>query len=880
MFERNAVVGSFLVEHPRHGQLISLNKRNTGRDNPEFNMRHDWNSLLDSDVPPMTTRTKDRWPRKELLTNYLADFAQEQVADGKISFQTTVKKVSKAEPMDGYDTGFTLDIVQEGEGGAQASMQVSCPVVISAMGLGVPVVPKMIGAEHAETYADVPEDQEKFEKKTVLVWGMGNAGFETANAMAPYVDFVHVFAGRPKTISNAAVSWEARYPGAVRAINAALWDSYLLKSLDGGMAAKVYPENSALFLCGTGRKKKCIFPFKKHLRHANFAPLEALFPNEPLVTLGHFCLNQWENSTSSTLANTAQWAEDFVKSLDAEHPGFYEMVLSTKSFLGIGDNRPTGDKIIHRKNVFCTSAQLTVPVSWITPERVDDFAEIGRVTGGPYPLTYDHVIFCLGWNQDLSMYDEDAKPLMQPNKKFAVMDDEYQSVNVPGLYFAGALSHGKDFKRSAGGFIHGFRYTARALYNILMVKYEDTAWPSTMYEFKKSPEHTKPVDMLTDMFISQIDEAAAPYQMISTMVHGVIFECEDWPEGSSAPTRITAKYVKDMPWDYFNLKYRNHSRVAWMFSYDGQRRRLSDTVAEGTRHEVHIWEFEGPCDPPAYGAQDPAASVASSSTMTTVPSKNVIVLDEQLHVEWNTPFHRAAILRMFQQRLSSMMNQAVGPEMCVEQDVPYSSYIESTEIDQWHIGDVWFNVINDLPIRVSVAPSNYHWDPETQTTSGSVDEWQYRAGQHLTTAPTWWQNVTVKPTGGAQVFGMDDQLWNFSVEANPADMFRSPCSKAGIAQWRVDVTRGKVQDVLLSELTAGLPCRPFFTTFDADGDGGVGAPELQAGFRRAGIPMDENLARKFIAIVDKDKDGTLAEREFLQILAMMKSRAASEYGLG
>jgi cation diffusion facilitator CzcD-associated flavoprotein CzcO len=241
----------------------------------------------------------------------LADFAQEQVADGKISFQTTVKKVLKAEPINGYDMGFTLDIVQEG-----ASMQLSCSIVISAMGLGNPVVPNMIGAEHVETYADVPEDQEKFEKKKVLVWGLGNAAFETANAMAPYVDFVHVFPGRPKPVSNAAeVSWEARYPGAVRAINAALWDSYLLKSLDGGMAVQVYPEDSALFLCGAGRKKKCIFPFKKHLRHANFAQLETLFPNEPFVTLGHFCLNQWDNSSSSTLTNTAQWAEDFVKSL-------------------------------------------------------------------------------------------------------------------------------------------------------------------------------------------------------------------------------------------------------------------------------------------------------------------------------------------------------------------------------------------------------------------------------------------------------------------------------------------------------------------------------------------------------------------------------------
>merc|ERR1711865_247671 len=177
--------------------------------------------------------------------------------------------------------------------------------------------------------------------------------------------------------------------------------------------------------------------------------------------------------------------------------------------------------------------------------------------------------------------------------------------------------------------------------------------------------------------------------------------------------------------------------------------------------------------------------------------------------------------------------------MCVEEDASYSTYIESTDPDQWHIGDVWINVINDLPIRVSVAPSNYHWDSETQTTSGSVDQWQYRAGQHLTTAPTWWQNITIVSGKGAQLFGFDNQLWNFTLEMQPADMFHSPCTKAGIAQWRVDVTRGKVQDVLLSQVTAGLPCRPFFDIFDADRDDRVSAPELQAGFRRSSIPLDD-----------------------------------------
>lgn len=47
-FERNARPGSFFETYPVHRQLISLNKRYTGRNSKEFNLRHDWNSLLDS----------------------------------------------------------------------------------------------------------------------------------------------------------------------------------------------------------------------------------------------------------------------------------------------------------------------------------------------------------------------------------------------------------------------------------------------------------------------------------------------------------------------------------------------------------------------------------------------------------------------------------------------------------------------------------------------------------------------------------------------------------------------------------------------------------------------------------------------------------------
>ena len=40
------LVGSFFTRYPRHRTLISINKRFTGTTNYEFNMRHDWNSLI------------------------------------------------------------------------------------------------------------------------------------------------------------------------------------------------------------------------------------------------------------------------------------------------------------------------------------------------------------------------------------------------------------------------------------------------------------------------------------------------------------------------------------------------------------------------------------------------------------------------------------------------------------------------------------------------------------------------------------------------------------------------------------------------------------------------------------------------------------------
>ena len=47
------------------------------------------------------------------------------------------------------------------------------------------------------------------------------------------------------------------------------------------------------------------------------------------------------------------------------------------------------------------------------------------------------------------------------SKKYPMIDGSYESVDYENLFYAGTLTHSLDFRRSSGGFIHGFRYTSK-----------------------------------------------------------------------------------------------------------------------------------------------------------------------------------------------------------------------------------------------------------------------------------------------------------------------------------------------------------------------------------------------------------------------------------
>jgi len=224
----------------------------------------------------MTNRTRDRWPHADVLVAYLRDFAKTQEASGKVRYGVTVDSIARdsievsggACPPGTADVpGFVLDISDGGVGTVNATseaasrrQQLHCAYVIMATGLATPNVPATIpGIELATGYEDLPADSTRFEGKSILVLGMGNAAFETANALSPHVNYVHTFGSRPKP-PHSVFSWESRYVGSLRAINIPHLDAYLLKSLDGaGMRAGSF---FALFKCGTNRTKRCALPLE------------------------------------------------------------------------------------------------------------------------------------------------------------------------------------------------------------------------------------------------------------------------------------------------------------------------------------------------------------------------------------------------------------------------------------------------------------------------------------------------------------------------------------------------------------------------------------------------------------------------------------------
>lgn len=139
-------------------------------------------------------------------------------------------------------------------------------------------------------------------------------------------------------------------------------------------------------------------------------------------------------------------------------------------------------------------------------------------------LLYDRVILCTGWQFDRSIFHESCMPATTINKtaigsdhgKYPAITPAFESVNVPGLFFAGALTASLDHKRTTSAFIHGFRYNSQALFNILRRRRFDEPWPSRELEVD--------ADVLADSVLARVNRSSAMWQQFGFFGDVIAFE--------------------------------------------------------------------------------------------------------------------------------------------------------------------------------------------------------------------------------------------------------------------------------------------------------------------------------------------------------------------
>ncbi|PAA76859.1 hypothetical protein BOX15_Mlig025914g2, partial [Macrostomum lignano] len=381
VLERSPIAGSFFQSYPRHGKLISINKRWVDSRNTEYAMRHDWNSLLTEGSEPLLFRSysQELFPPREAMVAYLNDYWR--VNNLNVHFNTTVIDVTRS--TDG--NGFRVSTRH-----ASGSEKIyKCEVIVMATGLPNLRPGEFPGHEYTVGYDSVSLNRSDFDGKRLLIIGKGNSGFETAQHVYGQTRLTHLVGRQPVRFA-----WSTHYVGDLRAVNNELLDTYQLKSLDG------------------------LFEFDS--------------VNIIKNARGELCLvNDDEEKLKSP---DSTWDTD-------SRQYCYDLAVRATGF--VWDSRPT--------------AKLNVT----------------SVFRGKYPR----------------------------------VGNNFESVDAPGIYFAGAGVHSLDFRQSAGGFVHGFRYTARALQRLLRVKHQGERWPAALVD--------RPLVGLLDALVRRINEGSGTYQMLS-----------------------------------------------------------------------------------------------------------------------------------------------------------------------------------------------------------------------------------------------------------------------------------------------------------------------------------------------------------------------------
>eukprot|EP00656_Telonema_subtile_P028337 TRINITY_DN3073_c0_g1_i2.p1 TRINITY_DN3073_c0_g1~~TRINITY_DN3073_c0_g1_i2.p1 ORF type:complete len:383 (-),score=103.40 TRINITY_DN3073_c0_g1_i2:189-1337(-) len=305
-------------------------------------------------------------------------------------------------------------------------------------------------------------------------------------------------------------------------------------------------------------------------------------------------------------------------------------------------------------------------------------------------------------------------------------------------------SHGKDFKRSAGGFVHGFRYTARAMHRMFELERHQVPWPSRTFKCDKAG-----VDGLVDLTMHRMNTASGPYQMIGTLGDAILLHKDG-----------RLQYMFEVPVPYSHEKHRHIARMHWLFGYFKQRQSLHASITDGTKFEIFMW-YHG-----------------ASKSARRLHSRDMLRMIEAFQTDWDNDVTRNNVHLFVASKAV-----ATAPEQCTPEVHAQA--------------ERWTGTLRTPPSGQGQEQGNLMKLPEW--TAGEVDLWLYNGLQTSVTLSNNTQEMMVLAPGEAKtVIAHDGDRWEAWRRDAPKPM----------QSLNIDVGMGKVQDMYIRANTPPGQCDP------------------------------------------------------------------------
>ena len=547
ILEKEPAAGTFFTLFPRKRDLISVNRQHLAPSfSPEFALRHDWHTLLGANRTFSGSGYSGKWfPKAAVLVSYL----QEIAAGLPVVYGVEVVSAEAA----GGDGG---SVVRAEDGRVWTADH-----LVVATGYRLRDLPKCLAdaANPVYTYDNMPivvgGAAEFCQGKKAFVFGGGNAAFETADILSPCTHSVVVVYKHPPRFS-----YLTHYVGDLRMHNAAIFDRYQLKSLDGLVwAGELESEPERLMRRG-GPRPGGLEEATEMFKTAGFSPkrfyreqLESFYRAHNSSMLGNVgaTLSKYKGREQALFAKlrkkyalaTSSWSSATALSSGRfEDAGaeFYRMRLGR--FYGMHNKkklRNCDEKGAWRNGcaVDDTLAKYSGREDELFEALLDKYAyspssspplgHFGGTKGGAMGAVAPG---CEGYAPFLQLGQNPANEgskiavfaggfttrregLVDAGDtgagKFPAVGPFWEDPTHPSKWYAGAAMHGIDYLQSAGGFVHGFRYLVKAQVRHILRRHYGQPWPSTSFEcFRDAVKHAT----------KRIQESSGLYQMNAVLV--------------------------------------------------------------------------------------------------------------------------------------------------------------------------------------------------------------------------------------------------------------------------------------------------------------------------------------------------------------------------